>query len=366
MPLRDHSFGVLGALSAMPLRVAAHRVAERQGRLHRGIRRRSTHIVIGRSLLERYAESEVESRVAEAIATGLPVLSEDAFLRLLRPLPAMPADLSRHAIIDQSRIGARVFDHLALFDAFERHAEPFSFRDLILARKYAGLIATGASWSDIARSVHQIGPVASLTALTLQPDRSGRIVSRDPHSLAELNGQRLLPLDDAAGDGEDYFGLAEQAEEGGLLAEAATLYRKCLAIDPGDATAAFNLGNCERELGDTGAATLAYSTAIKRDPEFVEAWFNLGHLYGELGKVEVARRHLRRAVELDSTYADAIYNLGALEYDAEAFEEARHWWRRYLELDAESEWAKRARAGIAIIDRQLRQAAAGRPRSPHP
>ena len=70
---------------------------------------------------------------------------------------------------------------------------------------------------------------------------------------------------------------------------------------------------------------------------------------------EAARKHLQRAVELDGTYADAIYNLGALDYDAGALEPARHWWLRYLELDAETEWAKRARAGIAVIDRQLRK-----------
>src|SRR5690606_13153859 len=242
-----------------------------------------------------------------------------------------------------------------LFDAFENHREPFSFRDLILARKYAGLVQTGASWRDIARSVHEIGPVASLTALTLQPGRRGRIVSRDAHSLAELDGQRILPLDDTPEDDEDYFGLAETAEAAGLFAEAATLYRQCLALDPGDATAAFNLGNCEKATGDTDAALLAYSTAIKRDPEFVEAWFNLGGLLRDLGKTGAARKHLQRAVELDPSYADAIYNLGALEYDAGELPAAREWWRLYLERDAESEWGKRARAGIAVIDRELRK-----------
>jgi tetratricopeptide (TPR) repeat protein len=356
MPLRGQSFGVLGALSAIPLRLAARQVAERGGHLHRGARRRSTHIVVGRSLLARHAEREVERRVAEAWDTGLAVLSEDAFLRMLNPEPATPADLSRASIIEQARIDPHIFDHLALFDAFERASEPFSFRDLILARKYVGLLAGGASWGEIARSVHEIGPVSSLTALTLQPSARGRIVSRDTHSLVELSGQRILPLDDSPGD-EDFFGLAEQAEDAGNLAAAATLYRHCLDIDPDDATAAFNLGNCERALGDTAAAALAYSTAIKRDPEFVEAWFNLGHLYGDLGKVEAARAHLLRAVQLDGHYADAIYNLGALEYDAGALASARDWWRRYLELDATSKWARRARAGIAIIDSQLRKVA---------
>lgn len=356
MPLRDQSFGVLGAFSALPLRVAARRVAAGGGQLYRGRRRASTQLVVGRTLLARYAEEEVERRIAAARDSGLPLLSEGAFLRLLEAAAPAPAELARGALIEQARIAGRAFDHLALFDAFERHEEPFTFRDLILARKYAGLLATGASWSSIARSLHEIGSVASVTAMTLHPSGRGRILSRDAHSLAELDGQRLLPLEDADAD-EDYFGLAEQAEENGLLAEATTLYRKCLAVDPGDATAAFNLGNCERALGDTAAAALAFTEAIKRDPGFVEAWFNLGHLHGELGRTDTARRHLQRAVALDRNYADAIYNLGALEYEAGALVAAGQWWRRYLDLDPNSDWAKRARHGIAIVERELRHRA---------
>jgi len=355
MPVRGQSFGVIGALGAFPLRLAARRVAELGGRLHRGTTRRTTQVVIGRSLLEKSDQPAIERRIAAARAAELPILSEQGFLRLLEGASPAPADVSRAALLEQSRLDARVFDHLVLFDAFENHREPFSFRDLILARKYAGLVATGAGWSDIAKSVHEIGPVASLTALTLQSGRRGRIVSRDAHSLAELDGQRLLPLDDTTEDSEDYFGLAETAEGAGLFAEAATLYRQCLALDPGDATAAFNLGNCEKATGDTDAALHAYSTAIKRDPEFVEAWFNLGGLLRDLGKTGAARKHLQRAVELDGAYADAIYNLGALEYDTGELAPARAFWLRYLELDTETEWAKRARAGIAVIDRQLRK-----------
>lgn len=355
MPVRGQSFGVLGALSVFPLRLAARRVAELGGRLHRGTTRRTTQIVVGRLLLQKHDAAQIERRIAAARDTELPILSEHGFLRLLEGGAATRAGLSRNSLIEQSRLDARVFDYLVLFDAFEHHREPFSFRDLILARKYAGLVATGAGWSDIAKSVHEIGPVASLTALTLQSSGRGRILSRDAHSLAELDGQRILPLDDTGEDSEDYFGLAETAERAGLFAEATTLYRQCLALDPGDATAAFNVGNCEKQTGDTDAAALAYSTAIKRDPEFVEAWFNLGGLLRDLGKTDAARQHLQRAVELDGTYADAIYNLGALEYDAGQLQPARTWWVRYLELDTESDWARRAKAGIAVIERQIRK-----------
>ena len=77
-------------------------------------------------------------------------------------------------MLEQSGLAEREFGLLALFDGFERDVEPFSFRDLILARKYAGLIAGGAGWGAIVRSVHRFGPAVSLTAKALQAWAAGR------------------------------------------------------------------------------------------------------------------------------------------------------------------------------------------------
>lgn len=356
MRVRGQSFGVIGALRAFPLRLAVKRVESLGGRLHRSITRGTTIAVVGRTLLSRYGEAEIEHKVDEANEANIEILSENGFLRSLGTTGTVAgANIGRQAVIDQSGLGERSFDLLALFDAFEHHAEPFSFRDVILARKYAGLLASGAGWSAIARAVHQIGPVGSLTALSLQTVDGDKILSRDTHSLAELNGQRLLNLADGDEEAEDYFGLAETAEAAGLFAEAATLYAHCSAIDPTDATAAFNHGNCLRTLGAFDEAASAYAMALKRDPLFVEAWFNYGGLLRDSGKLDAARQHLAKAAELDPLYADAIYNLAALDYDRQDMAAARAGWLRYLELDTTTEWARRARAGIAVIDQHLRK-----------
>lgn len=355
MQLSEESFGIIGALQAFPLRLAARRVESHGGRLHRNVTRATTAVVFGRTLLARQDEAEIERRV-QAVPAAAKVLSENGFLRLLGSLPPVAAaNMTRQAVLDQSGLAGPVFDMLALFDAFEHHAEPFSFRDVILAKKYAGLLATGAAWSAVARSVHQIGPVGSLTALSLHSAGTEKIVSLDAHSFAELDGQRLLALPEGEDEAEDYFGLAEAAEAAGLLAEAATLYAHCSSIDPSDATAAFNLGNCLRALNQSEEAALAYATALKRDPGFVEAWFNYGGLLRDMGKLKSARQHLARAVELDPSYADAVYNLAAIAYDTDDLAAARDYWRRYLELDATSDWAKRARAGIAVADQHFRK-----------
>jgi len=361
-------FGTIGALAAFPLRLAAREVERQHGQLRRGITRRTTHVVFGRTLLAKAGlakngDAEIERRVAAERAAGRILISENGFLRLLGLMKAPEASsLSRQSLIDQSRLPGADLDLLSLFDAFEHDAEPYSFRDLILARKYGGLVAGGASWGAIARSVHRSGPVASLTAKSLavgsQHGRADAIYLEGGQS--ELDGQLLFDLGSAAqGDDtlEDLFAEAEAAEEGGDHDGAATLYQRCLAIDPTDAIAAFNRANCLRAGGHAAEAAHDYARAIKLDPAFVEAWFNLAGLMSEQGRDASARKHLQKAIALDKAYADPVFNLARLEFDAGKLPEARRLWVRYLELDADSEWAGVAAKGVQFVDMQLARTA---------
>lgn len=354
----DTTFGIVGALSAFPRRLAARALAGKGGRLRRGNTRHTQSVVLGRTLLDRYSDAEIEAKVGTLRESEASLISENGFLRTLGLISAPEeSNLTRRALLDQSKLDERSFDLLALFDAFEHDSEPFSFRDLILSRKYAGLLAGGATWGAIARSLHRSGPVQSLTAMSLHPAGPRRIHALLGEGKAELDGQRLLPLQPIEDESEEYFALAEAAEAAGLFAEAAVLYGHCLAIDPNDSVAAFNRANCLKASSDNVEAANAYMTAIKRDPEFVEAWFNYAGLLREEGKVAIAREHLGKAIEIDPEYADAIYNLATLEYEAGRLAEARRWWARYLELDPNSEWAKTAARGIAYADLNIRKSA---------
>ncbi|QKC82733.1 tetratricopeptide repeat protein [Mesorhizobium sp. NZP2077] len=361
-------FGTIGALAAFPLRLAAREVERQHGQLRRGITRRTTHVVFGRALLAKAGltkngDAGIERRVAAARGAGQTLLSENGFLRLLGLMKAPEASsLSRQSLIEQSRLSGADLDMLSLFDAFEHDSEPYSFRDLILARKYAGLVAGGATWAAIARSVHRSGPVASLTAKSLnvgsQHGRPDAIYLEGGQS--ELDGQLLFDLGSAAqGDDtlEDLFAEAEAAEEGRDHEGAAALYHRCLAIDPSDAIAAFNRANCLRAGGHATDAAHDYARAIKLDTAFVEAWFNLAGLMSEQGRDASARRHLQKAIALDKSYADPVFNLARLEFDAGNLLEARRLWVRYLELDAESEWAGVAARGVQFVDMQLARTA---------
>ena len=357
-------FGVVGALAAFPLRLAAREVERRHAELRRGVTRRTSHVVFGRALLakavmSRTGDAEIERRAKAERDAGRALASENGFLRLLGLMKAPEASsLSRQSLIDQSRLTADDLDLLSLFDAFEHDGEPYSFRDLILARKYAGLISGGATWGAIARSVHRSGPVASLTAKSLnvgsQHGRPDAIYLDD--GMSELDGQLLFDLGSSgsglSGDDtlEELFAEAEATEEQGRHDDAAALYQRCLAIDPKDAIAAFNRANCLRGAGRVAEAAHDYARAIKLDPGFVEAWFNLAGLMSDEGKVASARRHLQKAIALDKAYADPVFNLARLEFDAGNLAEARRLWARYLELDAESEWAKLAQKGIQFVD----------------
>ncbi|RVD15132.1 MAG: tetratricopeptide repeat protein [Mesorhizobium sp.] len=362
-------FGTIGALAAFPLRLAAREVERQHGQLRRGITRRTTHVVCGRTLLARAGlvkngDAGIERSVAAERAAGRTLISENGFLRLLGLMKTPEASsLSRQSLIDQSRLSGSDLDFLSLFDAFEHDTEPYSFRDLILARKYAGLIAGGATWAAIARSVHRSGPVASLTAKSLnvgsQHGRADAIYLEGGQS--ELDGQLLFDLGTAGAEGDDtleeLFAEAEAAEEQGDHDGAAALYQRCLAIDPSDAIAAFNRANCLRAGGHAVDAAHDYINAIKLDPAFVEAWFNLAGLMSEQGREASARRHLQKAIALDKTYADPVFNLARLEFDAGNLLEARRLWVRYLELDADSEWARVAAKGVQFVDLQLARTA---------
>ena len=351
-------FGTLGALSAFPLRLAKREVQSRGGRISRGFSRRTTDIVVGRTLLSRIDQADIEQRIGAARAPHRRLVGEGRFLRDLGLAPTPEhASLSRQSLLDQSRINPHAFDMLALFDGFEHDREPYSFRDIILAKKYAGLLAGGASWLAVARSIHRLGPAASLTAKSLHAGGSDAIFLRHADGLTELDGQLLFNLATEDPEVEEVFAAAEAAEAEGLHAEAAALYGRCLAIDPDDAVAAFNRANCLHALGNEVEAAHDFMRAVKLDPDFAEAWFNLAGLMVERGRTDTARRHFNRAIAADKTYSDPVFNLARMEFDAGRLEEARRLWSRYLELDPNSDWATTAARGIRLIDLQTQQKA---------
>jgi tetratricopeptide (TPR) repeat protein len=356
------TFGVIGALAAFPRRLAAREVERQGGHLRSGITRRTTHIVFGRKLLARATDAEIETQFDKARKARRHLLSENGFLHILDLRQnSETLSMTRASLLEQSRLAERDLDLLSLFDAFEHDCEPYSFRDLILARKYAGLIEGGVNWGTIVRSIHRAsGTVGSLTAMSLETEGGDAIYARVGEQLTELDGQMLLPLaSHSDAELEELFEQAEEAETDQRFEDAAALYGRYLSLDPKDADAAFNLANCLVAAGRPDQAHVAFLMALKLDSDFVEAWFNLANLVRTQGQADVARQYLQKAIALDCAYADAIYNLASLEFEGGRLAEARVLWSRYLELDADSEWARNAAKGVHYVDLHLAQRNAG-------
>jgi tetratricopeptide (TPR) repeat protein len=348
------TLGLIGALAAFPFRLAVREVARKGGTLRRGALRGAGTVVFGRKALwAGIARTEARH---EALAGQRRLLSENGFLRLVGAMPPpQGASLSQAEMLDKSGLRPRDLDLLALFDAFEADRAPFTFRDLILARKYAALAQGGAGWAAIARAVHKVPELGALAALTLDVEAQG-IIARRGGWRGEIDGQGTLDLPAGGDDADAAFDAAEAAEAGGALVEAVAWYNRALAADPADSVAAFNRANCLRDLGRIAEAAQDYARAVKRDPGFVEAWFNLASLMAAQGHADSARRHLERALRLDPAYGDAVFNLAKLDYEGGRLEAAQAGWRRYLELDPASDWSRRARNGLQLIALQAQGA----------
>src|SRR5215204_371772 len=83
MPQHGPTLGIVGALRAFPQRLAARAVATRGGRLRRGITRQTHRVVLGRKLLDKLSEAEIEARIEALSDAGIKLLSENGFLRWL-------------------------------------------------------------------------------------------------------------------------------------------------------------------------------------------------------------------------------------------------------------------------------------------
>ena len=350
--------GLIGGLAAAPRRIVGRHLAEHGAVFRHGVTRKTDLVVFGNKLLNRSSAEEIAARYDTLIKAGKSVWGEREFLRWVRDEDEPTLTLDRETLCAQSGLNANDCLLLSLFAAFEGDGTRFAFTDVILARKYAGLIASGADWFAIARQIAGAA-TSSLTAFALRPGPAGVIYAERNDLVSDLSGQTALPFADADEDIDDLFEAAEQAESEGDIETAVALYRRCLAADPTDSVAAFNLGNCLSGRGDVAEARHLYQLAIKRDPTFVEAWFNLATLMRGIGDKTGARRHLQQALAIDATYADAVYNLAALEFDAGNLDVARGHWLRYLELDPHTAWAQTATRGIQYVDMQNARKAAG-------
>lgn len=114
----------------------------------------------------------------------------------------------------------------------------------------------------------------------------------------------------------------------GRYADAVSLLRRGLEIQPDDAMILNNLGSSLRANDEPNAALEAFARACEIEPGLAAAWYNLGKTLKAQARIEEARDALVRALEIDPGHAparmvlgDVHKGLGEIEAAAAAYRE---------------------------------------------
>ncbi len=96
----------------------------------------------------------------------------------------------------------------------------------------------------------------------------------------------------------------------GMNADAITMERRALVLDPKNLTARTSLGIAEGNTGHFHREIREEAAVLRRDPKREAAWSALGWAYGSLGKWKEARNAEIKAIRLRSSDPEARMILG--------------------------------------------------------
>lgn len=172
------------------------------------------------------------------------------------------------------------------------------------------------------------------------------------HEEADRLAQQTLELL-GDGDSESHFLRGNFAARGGRLDEAATHYRRAIAIDPDYTDAHLNLADTLILSGHPELAQPHLERTVEQDPSLTQAWSVLGLLLMRQGRLDEALQHFGKALELESDNARALNNralaLGSLGRTDEAVADLER------AIEADPRYAK-AHYNLAVLrERQGRR-----------
>ncbi len=228
----------------------------------------------------------------------------------------------------------------------------FDFEQVLVARRFAALLAAGVSPAALERQfVATHGQHWFSFVNETEEDRRYRAIAW----VAAGDRPEILPLTGAASEAApspaSLVQMAEELEDHGELAAAADLYRAAMAAGGPNADLCFALAELFYRLGDLSAARERYFIAIELDENYVEARANLGCLLAEQGRLEMAAAAFEGALRYHPDYADAHYHLARTLSDLERCEEALPHWEAFLRLAPDSPWAVEVRLLLALAER---------------
>jgi protein O-GlcNAc transferase len=131
---------------------------------------------------------------------------------------------------------------------------------------------------------------------------------------------------------EDAFDLAVRKHEAGKLSEAAELYRRVLAAEPGHRDAIHLLGVIAYQSRDYATAGRLIADAIRLNPDCAEYYGNLGLVLMATGQVDQAIAAYKKALRLKPAFPEALSNLAESLLAKGELDEAANAARHALEL----------------------------------
>jgi Tfp pilus assembly protein PilF len=173
----------------------------------------------------------------------------------------------------------------------------------------------------------------------------------EPGALAALSLALSHPR-----DADAVLPWARFRQEEGADADARTLLRRAVAIDPSSVRAWLEYGLAEDSAGNTDAAVAAFEEALARDSNSAWAHGCMAWIRSRQGAPVSALRHAAKAVALDPRYADA-YAIVASSLDAFGLRGvAITMLDRAVQLDPRRAWPRLRLAALLAEERRTEAA----------
>lgn len=193
---------------------------------------------------------------------------------------------------------AGVVGALAALAAWARKSRPAAFAAAWLLLPLLPLLDLGVfPAGEIVHDRYLFMPTAGLALLAALGLRRLRTIGGGGSRAAGLELAVALPLAALLAAGTVYYGR--------FWSDNMTLYRRGLAMAPGNNLVANNLGDEYVERGQFHQAVALFRTILAREPDSATVNYDLGYCFYKLGRLEDARHFLRRAIALNPSNAVA-------------------------------------------------------------
>lgn len=119
-----------------------------------------------------------------------------------------------------------------------------------------------------------------------------------------LRSNNKLPQVEAQAEAVRFYREALALQRENRFAEAASLYKKTLSLDPKNVQALNNLGVVHMSQNRYDEAAIAFRQAILFKKDYVDPYYNLACLQAKWQNIDMALRYLKTAVSINSEVAE--------------------------------------------------------------